>query len=87
MECSPGQSGDNGAFDTPEQWRFDWERPYSRDQWLDQLPTHGGHSRLPSRQIETLLAEVGTVIDGLGGRFTMPYAAVAVTAVLAGGST
>ncbi len=27
-----------GAFGDPEQWRFDWDRPYTRDEWLDQLP-------------------------------------------------
>src|SRR6202042_1570180 len=25
-----------GAFGEPEQWRIDWARPYSRDEWLDQ---------------------------------------------------
>ena len=28
-----------GGFGDPEQWRFDWERSYTRDEWLDQLPT------------------------------------------------
>jgi SAM-dependent methyltransferase len=28
-----------GGFGEPEQWRFDWERTYTRDEWLDQLPT------------------------------------------------
>ena len=27
-----------GGFSAPEQWRFDWERSYTRDEWLDQLP-------------------------------------------------
>ena len=31
-----------GAFDDPEQWRFDWERPYDRDQWLDAVDAAGG---------------------------------------------
>ena len=30
-----------GGFSDPEQWRFDWERSYTRDEWLDQLPTFG----------------------------------------------
>ena len=49
-DASPGPptgSGQAGAFGEPEQWRFDWERTYTRDEWLDQLPTFGGHSRLP----------------------------------------
>jgi hypothetical protein len=27
-----------GGFSDPERWRFDWERIYTRDEWLDQLP-------------------------------------------------
>src|SRR6266511_2567124 len=30
-----------GGFSNPEQWRFDWEQIYTRDAWLDQLPTSG----------------------------------------------
>ncbi len=35
-----------GRFAEPEQWRFDWERAYTRDQWLDLLPTTGALTRL-----------------------------------------
>jgi len=34
-----------GAFGPPEQWYFEWERPYTRDEWLEQVPTFGGFSR------------------------------------------
>jgi SAM-dependent methyltransferase len=34
------------VFGDPEQWQFAWERSYTRDQWLDQLPTHGFYTRL-----------------------------------------
>jgi SAM-dependent methyltransferase len=73
-----------GAFGDPEQWRFDWERSYTRDEWLDQLPTGGGHKQLPPAQLEALLAGVGAAIDAVGGSFTMGYAAVVVTAVRTG---
>jgi SAM-dependent methyltransferase len=69
-----------GAFGPPEQWRFDWKARYTRDEWLDQLPTHGGLSRFPQARLEELLTGVGAAIDAQGGAFTMPYAAVAVTA-------
>jgi SAM-dependent methyltransferase len=69
-----------GAFGEPEQWRFDWGRSYTRDEWLDQLPTFGGHSRFPPAKLEELLAGIGAAIDAVGGAFTMGYAAVAVTA-------
>jgi SAM-dependent methyltransferase len=70
-----------GAFGTPERWRFDWERRYNRDEWLDQLPTAGGHGRLPPAQLDALLAGIGAAIDALGGNFTMRYDTVVITAV------
>lgn len=67
-------------FGDPEQWRFDWERSYTRDEWLDQVPTHGGTNQLPPAQLEELLAGIGAAIEAVGGSFTMGYAAVVVTA-------
>ena len=69
-----------GAFSDPEEWRFDWERSHSRDEWLEQLPTSGGHSLFPRATLEELLAGIGAAIDAVGGSFTMRYAAVVVTA-------
>ncbi|TRV77958.1 class I SAM-dependent methyltransferase [Streptomyces sp. 130] len=70
-----------GHFHEPEQWRFDWERPYTRDQWLDLLPTTGGLTRLGPDQLTEILSAVGDAIDALGGRFTMHYVTLATTAV------
>jgi len=69
-----------GAFGDPEQWQFDWEQSYSRDEWLDQLPTQGDHSQFPPAKLEEVLAGIGAAIDAMGGSFTMHYTAVAVTA-------
>jgi SAM-dependent methyltransferase len=74
-----------GGFAEPDQWRFDWERTYSRDEWLDQVPTQGNQYRLPSAQLERLLDGLGAVIDTAGGSFTMGYAAIVVTAQKAAG--
>ncbi|MFI6383326.1 hypothetical protein ACIBKX_28210 [Streptomyces sp. NPDC050658] len=57
-----------------------WEREYTRDEWLDQLPTQGAFTRLPPDQLAQVLEAVGAAIDAMGGRFTMPYATVAVMA-------
>lgn len=73
-----------GAFNEPEQWRFDWERSYSRDEWLDQLPTTGGNTQLPPAELEEVLAGIGAAVDAVGGSFTMRYATVAVTATVVG---
>ena len=70
------------VFGQPEQWPFEWEVTYTRDQWLDQLPTHGTLTRLsPERQAE-VLAEVGAVVDAMGGRFTASYTTMVITARL-----
>lgn len=68
------------AFGEPEQWRFDWERRYTRDEWLALLPTTGGLTRVPADKLAAILEVVGAAIDDLGGEFTMPYTTLAVTA-------
>jgi SAM-dependent methyltransferase len=77
---------ETGLFDAPEQWRFDWEQSYTRDQWLDLLPTTGGLTRLRPDQLAGILDAVSDAIDSLGGRFTMDYTTLATTAVRTGGS-
>ncbi|MEU6717929.1 class I SAM-dependent methyltransferase [Nonomuraea sp. NPDC046802] len=74
---------ETGRFNDPEQWRLDWEQSYTRDQWLNLLPTTGGLTRLRSDQLTEILAAVGDAIDALGGRFTMHYTTLATTAVRA----
>lgn len=69
-----------GGFGDPEQWRFDWERSYTRDEWLDQLPTSGALTRLPNDAVAAVLADAGSAIDAMGGTVTIPYATVVVTA-------
>ncbi len=69
-----------GAFGEPEQWRFDWERSYRPEEWLDQVVTHGDHSQFPAAKLEEILAGIATAIDAAGGAFTMGYTAVVVTA-------
>ncbi|WP_392667984.1 class I SAM-dependent methyltransferase [Streptomyces sp. LN785] len=73
-------------FNEPEQWRFDWQQSYTRDQWLDLLPTTGGLTQLRPDQLAEILDAVGGAIDSLGGRFTMNYTTLAATAVRAGTS-
>ncbi|MGW7610574.1 class I SAM-dependent methyltransferase [Streptomyces sp. NPDC054766] len=73
-----------GGFDEPEEWTFTWEWSYTRDAWLDVMPTQGALTRLPADTLASVLEEVGTAIDAMGGRFTMPYTTVAVTAVRTG---
>ncbi|WP_067796042.1 class I SAM-dependent methyltransferase [Actinomadura formosensis] len=73
-----------GAFEDPEQWRFPWERHYTRAEWLDQVPTFGGHSQLPPDKQQHVLAAMGTAIDTMGGEFTMAYTTAVATAIRCG---
>ena len=70
-----------GGFAEPEEWRFDWERDYTRDEWLDAVPTFGGNNRLPADVLAQIQAGLGAAIDAVGGRFTMGYTTVVSTAV------
>ena len=70
-----------GGFGDAEQWRFDWDRSYTREEWLDQVPTFGGHSTLPPDTQAELLAGIGAVIDAASGRFATHFTAVAVTGI------
>jgi SAM-dependent methyltransferase len=72
---------ETGRFTDVEQERYDWERTYTRDQWLDLLPTTGGLTRLRRDQLAAILDAVGSAIDSLGGGFTMTYTTLCATAV------
>jgi SAM-dependent methyltransferase len=67
-------------FSDPDHRSFDWTRPYSRDEWLDQLPTHSDHQALPPDQLGELMDELGDVIESFGGTFTMGYLTALITA-------
>jgi SAM-dependent methyltransferase len=72
-----------GGFGDPELWQADWERPYTRDEWLEFVPTAGGMSQVPPDRLAELLAGIGATIDAAGGSFVMQYSTVAETAVRA----
>jgi SAM-dependent methyltransferase len=68
------------AFGAPEQWRIDWTQTYRRDEWLDQMPTHGNLTRLPAGALAEVLDAVGAAIDAQGGTMTLPYVVVGFSA-------
>jgi SAM-dependent methyltransferase len=74
-----------GGFGEPEQWQFDWEQPYTRDEWLDVLPSTGALTQAPPDKLAEVLAGTGAAIDALGGSsFTVRYTTLAVIAARAG---
>jgi len=80
-EKAAGGMRESGAFAEPEVWRYDWSRPYTRDEWLDQVPTFGGFRFFPPATQERILADLGSIIDSLGGSFTMTFGTVAAAAI------
>jgi len=80
--CAKAADGmrETGGFGEPEVWRFEWERTYTRDEWLDVLPTTGAHTLLPPELLAEVLAGVGAAIDAVGGGFTARYTTDAVVA-------
>jgi len=68
---------DAGGFGVPERWRFDRERTYTKEQWLDLLPTTGGLTRLPADKLAEVLDAVGAAI---GDGFTTTFTTVAISA-------
>ena len=78
--AAQGLRATDGAFGEPEIWQFEWDQTYTRDEWLDVVPTQGGYSLLPEEQSNALLGALGDAIDELGGSFAMHYTTVAVTA-------
>ena len=69
-----------GVFGEPEEWLSYWEHPYTRDEWLDLVPTTGGFTRYPEAVQRELLQGLGAAVDGAGGAFTMRYTTITATA-------
>jgi SAM-dependent methyltransferase len=70
-----------GGFSEPELWQFEWERRYTRDAWLEQMPTHGTLTLLAPETLGEVLEGVGAAIEAMGGSFAMPYSTLVVTAL------
>lgn len=69
-----------GRFGDPDRWHVDWQRDYTRAEWLDLLPTTGALTLMPPDRLRPLLDAVGRAIDAEGGRFTMEYTTLVTTA-------
>lgn len=64
----------------PEAWRYEWRRTYTRDQWLDLIPTTYDHPTFPPDRLDELTAGMRRAVDDVGGEFTMRYTTLVATA-------
>lgn len=65
-----------GRFEAPELLTWEWEQPYSRDEWLDVIQTHSSHRLIPEAQRAALVEGLGEAIDRLGGGLRLLYRTV-----------
>jgi SAM-dependent methyltransferase len=62
-----------GEFDDVAVDVFGHDVDYSGQQWVELAGTHSDHHTLPSAQLATLLAELRSQIDRVGGRVPVHY--------------
>jgi SAM-dependent methyltransferase len=70
-----------GAFAEPATQRYPWQRIYTRDEWLDALPTSGAASQLAPDVLARIVGGIGAAIDAVGGSFLVHYNTLALTAI------
>lgn len=68
---------DAGGFGALEQWRYERSLHYTREEYLDLLPTSGALTTLAPAKLAEILARVGEAIDDT---FTLPYTTLVTTA-------
>jgi SAM-dependent methyltransferase len=67
----------SAAFEEPQAWSFPWERPYTRDEWAEQVSTSGFVNRLPPATLTEITDGIRATIDAT---FTVRYSTVGVSA-------
>jgi SAM-dependent methyltransferase len=70
----------NASFEDPQIVTYTWVHPFTREQWLDLLPTHSDHRTLPPERLDALTRAIGAAITEVGGTFDVTYETVVVTA-------
>lgn len=65
----------SGSFGAVTKRSYHWTREYKTADYLNLMRTQSDHRLLPERQRETLLAELGKIIENHGGSITTRYEA------------
>lgn len=69
-----------GLFERPRMRFYEWASRVTRDEWLDQVPTHSDHRLLAPDRLTALSTAVGAAIDALGGEIRVSYEVWMITA-------
>ena len=68
-----------GAFGPVSVHVFEHEVVYSSQEWIDLARTHSDHHTLPPAQLDALLRDIMSEVDGVDGRVPVRYEAALVT--------
>lgn len=68
----------------PEVREYRWELSYTSREWIDHISTMEDHRTLAAETLDRLIVEVAASIDLLGGKTTVHFKTVCVTAVRRG---
>lgn len=71
---------DTGWFHVPALRAYTWRRVSTKQEWLDQLPTHSDHGALAPGDLAALLEAVGGVLERAGSPFELTLRTWLVTA-------
>ncbi len=71
---------ESGWFDEPRITHYAWIETATTSEWIDRLPTHSEHRLLDPDVLAALLDDVAAALDGLGGRITVTYDTLLVSA-------
>ncbi len=81
-EDIPREFDESDLFGEPEFFRYEWERAYDTEAYVDLLRTYSNHIALPTR--DELIADIRQLIDTRhGGRVTKRYLTQLTTAATA----
>ncbi len=64
---------EDGAFQSPEHFTWQWSRHYTADEWLEHLITHSDHQALPKERRRPLFLAVSHAFERLGRSAEMRY--------------
>jgi SAM-dependent methyltransferase len=69
------QAADCGLFGEPVERMYPYELTYTTDQYLQLLSTYSDHILMEAERRGELFTRLRKVVDGYGGRLTLPYQA------------